>query len=51
MGLLHQEEGMEKSTNKCGGRVPEDVHRCPNLNCKNETVMLQRMAGNRAFII
>ena len=38
MGLLHQEEGMEKSTNKCGARVPEDVRRCPNLNCKGSTV-------------
>jgi len=38
MGLLHQKEGMEKATNKCGRRVLQGVHHCPNFNCKSSTV-------------
>ena len=38
MGLLHQKEGIEKSTNKRGGCVFEDVRRCPHINCKSSVV-------------
>ena len=32
MGLLHEKERIEKSANKCGGRVLEDARLCSNLN-------------------
>ena len=48
--ILHRKEGMEKSTNKCGGSVVDGVRHALNLIAKAALLVLNRSGGKRAYI-